>query len=123
MGMTRRLAGIVIFAIGVFLLYRVFAASSAYVDRGASLSDYLFESPPTGFIQLLGASMMTAGGILSALKVFGGGILGLIGSLIIALLGALLLMQSSLITDGLDEALYAAAGVLLSILILSFKRN
>lgn len=121
--MTRRLAGTVIFGIGAFLLYRVFSAASVYVERGASLTDYLFESPPTGFIQLFGASLMSLGGILSALKMRGGGSLGLIGSLAIALLGTLLLIQSSIVTDGLDEALYAAAGVLLSILILSFKRN
>lgn len=121
--MTRRLAGIVVFVIGVFLLYRVYAASSLYISRGASLTDYLFEAPPTGFIQLLGASLMTIGGMLTIVKAWGGGSLGLIGSIIIAILGALLLMQSSQITDGLDEALYAAAGILLSILILSFKRN
>lgn len=121
--MTRRLAGCVVFAIGVFLLYRVYGAASVYMSRGASLTDYLFEAPPTGAIQLAGAALMTLGGLLTILRQMGGGIIGLIGALIIALLGAILLMQSNLITDGLDEALYATAGVLLSILILSFRRK
>lgn len=120
--MIRQLAGIVIFAIGAFLLYRVFAASSAFVERGGTYVSYLME-PPTGLLQLAGAGLMAIGGLLTALKVWGGGTIGLLGSLIIALLGGLLLASTSQITDGLDEALYAAAGVLLSILILTFKRN
>ncbi len=117
----RRLAALVIFGIGAFLLYRVVDAASAYSARGGDFAGYLFE-PPSGILQLAGSALMVVGGLLGALRIKGGAITGLVGSLIIAALGALLLSSTSDIQVGLDEALYAMAGILLSFLILTLRR-
>ena len=118
----RRVAALIVLGIGAWLLYGGLNAMFTIMGRGSDLANAIFD-PPTTFIRLLAASLMVIGGLMAGLQLKTGGIIGLIGSAILGLLGTLLLLSTSNYLDGIDEALYATAGVALSILILTLKRN
>ncbi len=62
------------------------------------------------------------GGLLAASRVKGGGIIGVVGSLVLAALGGLMAQQGAQQELWLDELIYGFAGLALSALILTFRR-
>ena len=120
--MLRRLAGLVMLALGLWLVWGAVEAILAFTSRGGDLASALLE-PPTGLIRVLGAGLMSLGGLLVLLNTKFGATLATVGSILFAILGGL--MAASGADSGLwmDEVLYGMGAVALSVLILTLRRT
>ncbi|MEO0607921.1 MAG: hypothetical protein AAFY82_06790 [Pseudomonadota bacterium] len=119
--MLRRLAGLVMMGLGLWLGWGALEAVLVYTSRGSGLASALFE-PPTGIIRVLSTSLMSLGGFLVVFNTKFGVTLATIGSILFALLGGL--MAGSGADSGLwmDEVLFGLGAVALSVLILTLRR-
>ena len=118
--MLRRLAGIVMLGLGLWLGWGALEAILAFTSRGGGLASALFE-PPTGIIRVASTTLMALGGLLVVLKLKSGGTLA-IGSVLFGVLGGL--MAASGADSGLwmDEVIFGLAAITLSVLILTLRR-
>ena len=118
---VRRLAGIVMLGLGLWLGWGALEAILAFTSRGGSVASALFE-PPTGVVRVVSTVLMTLGGALVALRVGMGGIIGTVGSVFFLILGGL--MAASGADSGLwmDEVIFGLAAIALSVLILTLRR-
>lgn len=119
--MLRRLAGIVMLGLGLWLGWGALEAILAFTSRGGSISSALLE-PPTGIIRVISTLLMTIGGALVSLRLFTGGTVATVGSVFFAILGGL--MAASGADSGLwmDEVIFGLAAIALSVLILTLRR-
>ncbi len=120
--MVRRIAGVLVALIAAWLLWEALHAVQLIVSRGSPLDQALM-NPPTSAWRLVAGTLAVAGGILAALRLPFGGILGLIGGLLFVTLAALLAAMTangSLITP---DSIAGLAIVLLSGVILFTRRN
>ena len=120
--LVRQLAASVMLGLGVWLAYGGIHALLTITERGSDLMNALFD-PPTTIIRLVASGLMVIGGLIAVLKLKGGGLIALAGSILFAALAAL--MAASGADQGLwmDEALYGMAVLVLSILILTLRRE
>lgn len=119
--MVRRLAGIVMLGLGLWLGWEGVHPVITIVDRGSDLTNALL-NPPTSIIRIVSAALMVIGGALVAIKLKSGGTIATIGSVFFAILGGL--MAASGADSGLwmDEVIFGLAAIALSVLILTLRR-
>ena len=120
--MMRRLTGLILLALGVWLFWGGLQAVLAFTSRGGPLMSALME-PPTSLIRLVGSGFMAIGGLLAVLRMQGGGVTGLIGAMIFLALGGLLAMSGVDASLWQDELIHGGIGVLLAALILTVRRT
>ena len=92
--MIRRIAGAVVALIAAWMLWDAIYAVQLIVSRGSPLSDALM-NPPTSAWRLVAGGLALAGGLLAALRLPFGGILGVIGGLLFIALAVLMAMMSA----------------------------
>ena len=119
--MLRRVAGLVMFGLGVWLAWGALDAILAFTSRGGDVASALFE-PPTGIIRVVSTVLMSVGGLMVILKARWGGSISTAGSVLLAILGGL--MAASGADSGLwmDEVLLGLGAIGLSVLILTLRR-
>ena len=119
--MLRRVAGLAMLGLGLWLGWGALEAILAFTSRGGDLAGALFE-PPTGIIRSVSTALMTLGGALVVIGTRYGATLATVGSVLFGLLGAL--MAASGADSGLwmDEVLYSLGAIGLSVLILTLRR-
>lgn len=120
--MIRRIAGVLVALIAAWLLWEALHAVQLIVSRGSPLNDALM-NPPTSAWRLVAGALAVAGGILAALRLPFGGILGVIGGLLFIALAVLMAMMSangSLITP---DSMAGLGIVVLSGVILFTRRH
>ncbi|MEL7040973.1 MAG: hypothetical protein AAGL90_05580 [Pseudomonadota bacterium] len=120
--MLRRVAGVVMLGLGLWLGWGGLEAILAFTSRGGDLASALFE-PPTGIVRMLSATFMAIGGLIVALNASRGGLLATIGSVLFAILGGLMAVSGADAGLWLDEALYGLGALALSVLILTLRRG
>ena len=119
--MLRRVAGLVMLGLGVWLGWGALDAILVFTSRGGGLASALFE-PPTGIIRVVATALMSLGGLMVVLGARFGATLATAGSILFGVLGAL--MAASGANSGLwmDEVLYGLGAIALSVLILTLRR-
>lgn len=119
--MLRRVAGLVMLGLGLWLGWGALEAILAFTSRGGDVASALFE-PPTGIIRVVSTTLMSLGGLLVVLNTRYGGTFATVGSVLFGVLGAL--MAASGADSGLwmDEVLYGLGAIALSVLILTLRR-
>ncbi|MAV51119.1 MAG: hypothetical protein CME93_09235 [Hyphomonadaceae bacterium] len=116
-----------IIAIGTFLLglklsYDGIAPTWVLVEQGSSLNDALF-NPPTSAIRVAGALLVAFGGLVAIFSGRRGGGYALIGSLIIIGMALLIFATGADQSLWMNTVLEGFAALLLSILLLTVRRN
>lgn len=122
--MLRRLAGLVMMGLGMWLGWNALDAVLTYVQNGASAADY-FLDPQTGILSILrvsGSVLMIIGGFLTLLSVRFSGTLSVIGALLIMFLGLAPIVAGADQSLWMSSLMYGLAAVSLSVLILTLRR-
>ena len=119
--MIRQAAGLVMLGIGLWLGWEGVHPVLTIVERGSDLGNALF-NPPTSFIRILAAALMALGGLLVLTTLRYGGVIAAIGSILFALLGALMALSGADSGLWMDEVLFGLAAIALSVLILTLRR-
>ena len=119
--MLRRLAGIVMLGLGLWLGWEGVHPVITIVERGSDWSNALF-NPPTSIIRIVSASIMAIGGALVVFNLKAGGTIATIGSVLFAVLGGLMAASGTDSGLWLDEVIFGLAAITLSVLILTFRR-
>ncbi len=119
--MLRRVAGLVMLGLGLWLGWGALEAILAFTSRGGDVASALFE-PPTGIIRVVATLLMLLGGLLVVVSTRYGATMATVGSILFGVLGAL--MAASGADSGLwmDEVLYGLGAIALSVLILTLRR-
>ncbi|MCR9271366.1 MAG: hypothetical protein ACX94B_13270 [Henriciella sp.] len=119
--MVRRVAGLVMLGLGLWLGWGALEAIMAFTSRGGDLASALFE-PPTGIIRVISTALMSIGGLMVILSSRMGATVATVGSVFFAILGGL--MAASGADSGLwmDEVIFGLAAIALSVLILTLRR-
>lgn len=120
--MIRRVAGLAMLGLGLWLGWNGLHPVMMIVDRGSDLSSALFD-PPTSIIRLASAGLMVLGGGLIALSVRGGAVLATIGAVLFGALGGLMAASGADSELWMDEVLYGLAAITLCVLILTLRRK
>ncbi len=118
----RQLAALVILGLGIWLAYGGLNALLTIVDRGSGLGDALF-NPPTTIIRLVASGLMILGGLVALLKLRGGGLIAIAGSVLFLVLGGFMAAAGGDQSLWMDEVLYGFGGLVSGILILTLKRT
>ena len=119
--MLRRVAGVVMLGLGLWLIWDGIRPVMLIMERGSDLGSALF-NPPTSAIRIVSSLAMALGGLLALLNVRHGAALATVGSMLFAVLGGL--MAASGADSGLwmDEVLFGMGAIALSVLILTLRR-
>lgn len=118
---VRQISGLVMLGLGAWLLYGAALAVLAVMSGGGDIAGALFD-PPTRILRLLGAGLLVTSGVLSATKVKGGGMAGILGASIIIASGWLMSAAGDDSQLWLDEVIYGVGALALAALILTFRR-
>ncbi|WOR14695.1 hypothetical protein RYZ27_13020 [Hyphomonas sp. FCG-A18] len=119
--MIRRLAGLGLLVLGLWLFWGAVQAVLAFTSRGGPLMSALME-PPTSLIRLIGTGLMLIGGFMTLLKLRLGGSTGLLGALVFAALGGLMAAMGTDSALWLDEVVYGGVAIALAAVVLALKR-
>jgi hypothetical protein len=120
--MIRRIAGVLVALIAVGMLWNAIRAILFIVSLGSPLSNALMD-PPTSAWLLVAGGVALVGGVLAALRLPFGGVLGLIGGALfvaLAVVMATMTANGSLITP---DSIAGVAIVVLSVAILFTRRH
>ncbi|MEL7231553.1 MAG: hypothetical protein AAGJ85_03470 [Pseudomonadota bacterium] len=116
--MVRRILGLALVAIGVWLLREALYAVILLVERGSPLGPALME-PPTSLPRIISTGLILLGGILATLNARLGGVSALIGSLLFVALTFAALQ----IAQDYNDVILGGAAALLAVIILFLKRD
>ncbi|MFN7179614.1 hypothetical protein [Hyphomonas sp.] len=120
--MIRRIAGAIVALIAAWMLWDAIYAVQLIVSRGSPLSDALL-NPPTSGWRLVAGGLALGGGLLAALRLPFGGVLGLIGGVLfiaLAVVMASLSANSNMITP---DSIAGLGVVIVSGVILFTRRD
>jgi len=118
--MFRRSAAAAMLILGLWLSYDALYAVILIVGRGSSIADALL-APPSGLIRIMGAGLMSMGGLLALFSQRGAGILATIGATLILGLGGLIAVAGADPSLWMTTAFYGVAALVLSGLLLSLR--
>ncbi|MFN7055733.1 hypothetical protein [Hyphomonas sp.] len=118
----RQYTALALGAVAAWLLWQGIEVVMILTSRGSPLSDALLE-PPTSLWRILAALIALDGAVLAALRIRFGAVLALIGSLLFAALGLVLMLMGTDVSIWLDEVIFGAVMVLLSGVLLALKRS
>ena len=119
--MLRRLAGLVMMGLGLWLVWDGIRPVMLIVERGSDLSSALF-NPPTSIIRIVSSVLMALGGFLVLLNARFGATAATVGSILFAILGGLMAASGADSDLWMDEVLYGMGAIALSVLILTLRR-
>ncbi len=120
--MFRRLAGLGLAAVAVWLLWQGIHTIDVFMARGGSLASALLE-PPTGIIRVVSTALAVMGGLLALAGRPGGAWLGAAGALIFTALAGLLAASGADISLWRDEAIWTAVLVPLAGVLVFMQRS
>ncbi|MBD3769239.1 MAG: hypothetical protein IE925_03765 [Rhodobacterales bacterium] len=118
----RRLAGLALAAIALWLLWGGIHTVNVIVSRGSPLSDALL-SPPTSLLRILGTFIAVLGGLLAAGGKRFGAVLSLIGVAVFVLLAASMVLSGADSSLWMDEAVFSGILVVLTGLLFTLPRT
>ena len=119
--MLRRVAGLVMLGLGLWLGWGALDAILAFTSRGGDIASALLE-PPTGIIRVVSTALMSIGGLMVVLNTRFSGTVSTIGSLLFAVLGGLMAVSGADSGLWMDEVLFGLGAIGLSVLILTLRR-
>ncbi|MEL6828812.1 MAG: hypothetical protein AAFO63_01620 [Pseudomonadota bacterium] len=108
--------------LGIWLSYEAIRPVILIVDRGSPVYDALMQ-PPTSMIRIIGAGLMSIGGVLALLSKPGGGTVATIGAFTILGMSGLIAATGADASLWLNTFLYGVGAVLLAILLLTLRRT
>ena len=118
----RQIAGVVGCLAAGWLLWQGVSAVLTYTSRGGDLYGALMD-PPTSALRIVAASAMVLGGLLTAVKLPGGGWCFGIGALTFSTLTAAMALSGADQTLWADEAVISAFAILLAAMLALLKRH
>lgn len=122
--MLRRVAGLVMLGLGVWLGWGALEAILRYVDNGATVQDY-FLDPQTGILSILrvsGSVLMAFGGALTLMSLRFSATVSVIGALVFSFMGLAMLLAGADQSLWMTDLMYGLGAVALSVLILTLRR-
>ncbi|KJS34715.1 MAG: hypothetical protein VR74_19240 [Hyphomonas sp. BRH_c22] len=118
----RMIAAAAIALLAAWLFWQGLSAVIMITQRGSPLGDALMQ-PPTSMIRLLGSAIVLIGGLLALAQRAGGAIVATIGTLLFLLLPVLMAAAGTEPVMWMDEAVYSALLVALTIALFVLKRR
>jgi len=118
----RLIAAAALSLLAAWLFWQGLSAVVMITGRGSPLGDALMQ-PPTSMIRLLGSAIVLIGGLLAVAQRAGGAILAATGTLLFLLLPILMAAAGTDSIMWMDEAIYSALLILLTIALFVIKRR
>lgn len=118
----RALSGLILAAVAGWLLWGGIHTVNVIVSRGSPLSDALL-SPPTSLLRIVGTALAVIGGLLAFLRLPFGAVASLIGVGIFVLLTATMILSGANSVLWMDEAVFSAALIVLTGVLLFQPRD
>ena len=119
---TRMLAAAALSLLSAWLLWQGLSAVIIITGRGSPLGDALLQ-PPTSLIRILGASIVLIGALLALAQRAGGALLAAVGTVLFLLLPVLMAASGADSGMWMDEAIFSALLIGLTIALFVIKRR
>ena len=119
---TRMIAAAALVLLAAWLFWQGLSAVIMISQRGSPLGDALMQ-PPTSMIRLLGSAIVLIGGLLALARRAGSAIVSTIGTLLFLLLPVLMAAAGTDSAMWMDEAIYSALLVALTIALFALRRR
>ena len=119
---TRMLAAAALSLLSAWLLWQGLSAVIMITGRGSPLGDALLQ-PPTSLIRILGASIVLIGALLALAQRAGGALLAAVGTVLFLLLPVLMAASGADSGMWMDEAIFSALLIVLTIALFVIKRR
>lgn len=119
---TRMLAAAALSLLSAWLLWQGLSAVIMITGRGSPLGDALLQ-PPTSLIRILGASVILIGALLALAQRAGGALLAAVGTVLFLLLPVLMAASGADSAMWMDEAIFSALLIALTIALFVIKRR
>ncbi|WP_340691200.1 hypothetical protein [Hyphomonas sp.] len=119
---TRMLAAAALSLLSAWLLWQGLSAVIMITGRGSPLGDALLQ-PPTSLIRILGASIILIGALLALAQRAGGALLAAVGTVLFLLLPVLMAASGADPAMWMDEAIFSALLIVLTIALFVIKRR
>ena len=119
---TRMLAAAALSLLSAWLLWQGLSAVIMITGRGSPLGDALLQ-PPTSLIRILGASIVLIGALLALAQRAGGALLAAVGTVLFLLLPVLMAASGADSGMWMDEAIFSALLIALTIALFVIKRR
>lgn len=118
----RMIAAAVLTLLAAWLFWQGLSGVIMITQRGSPLGDALMQ-PPTSMIRLLGSAIVLIGGLLALARRASGAIVATIGTLLFLLLPILMAAAGAESVMWIDEAVYSALLVALTITLFVLRRR
>ena len=119
---ARMLAAAALSLLSAWLLWQGLSAVIMITGRGSPLGDALLQ-PPTSLIRILGASIVLIGALLALAQRAGGALLAAVGTVLFLLLPVLMAASGADSGMWMDEAIFSALLIGLTIALFVIKRR
>jgi Mn2+/Fe2+ NRAMP family transporter len=119
---SRILAAAALTLLSAWLLWQGLSAVIMITGRGSPLGDALLQ-PPTSLIRILGASIILIGALLALTQRAGGALLAAVGTVLFLLLPVLMAASGADSDMWMDEAIFSAVLIALTIALFVIKRR
>ena len=119
---TRMLAAAALSLLSAWLLWQGLSAVIMITGRGSPLGDALLQ-PPTSLIRILGAAIVLIGALLALAQRAGGALLAAVGTVLFLLLPVLMAASGADSGMWMDEAIFSALLIVLTIALFVIKRR
>jgi Mn2+/Fe2+ NRAMP family transporter len=119
---SRILAAAALTLLSAWLLWQGLSAVIMITGRGSPLADALLQ-PPTSLIRILGASIILIGALLALTQRAGGALLATVGTVLFLLLPVLMAASGADSDMWMDEAIFSAVLIALTIALFVIKRR
>ncbi|WP_373005232.1 hypothetical protein [Hyphomonas sp.] len=119
---SRTLAAAALTLLSAWLLWQGLSAVIMITGRGSPLGDALLQ-PPTSLIRILGASIILIGALLALAQRAGGALLAALGTVLFLLLPVLMAASGVDSNMWMDEAIFSAVLIALTIALFVIKRR
>ena len=119
---ARMLAAAALSLLSAWLLWQGLSAVIMITGRGSPLGDALLQ-PPTSLIRILGAAIVLIGAILALAQRAGGALLAAVGTVLFLLLPVLMAASGADSGMWMDEAIFSALLIVLTIALFVIKRR
>ncbi|MFT5775789.1 hypothetical protein [Hyphomonas sp.] len=119
---SRTLAAAALTLLSAWLLWQGLSAVIMITGRGSPLGDALLQ-PPTSLIRILGASIILIGALLALAQRAGGALLAAVGTVLFLLLPVLMAASGVDSNMWMDEAIFSAVLIALTIALFVIKRR
>ena len=119
---ARTLVAAALSVLSAWLLWQGLSAVIMLTGRGSPLGDALLQ-PPTSLIRILGTAIVLIGAILALTQRAGGAVLAAVGTVLFVLLPVLMAASGADSGMWMDEAIFSALLIALTIALFVIKRR